>query len=362
MKRALLASGGQGTRLFPLSLGRNKHILPVAGEPMINYGIRDLVASGVKEVILATNPDDYEIVRVARSAVPTSVKISVVEASAERGLPDLILAARPFLGDQPFIFYLADNLFQNGIGRCVEAFLKVPGCDCCVMLAATERPENFGAVELDLNLPIRFEETPKSPKGMETVTGVYAYSNRVFDAVEQLTAETSGYLTMSELHQYLLSNGYAISWVRSHGWWRDAGSLADFREANELILKAQAGELRGAIDAYSRIEGSPIVRPTASVKDSLIIGPSFISEGCRIEKSTIGPYAVIGRASVIVDSTVVHSVLLPGCSVTGGLKVLNSLAGENCVLAGPGDVAESLTVVLGDRCTFHMSSGLGLPG
>ena len=331
--------------------------MPLLGVPVISHVMNVVAAAGIAEVILAVNPGEGDVVAAAKSALPGHVKISAIEVGASRGLPEIILAGSHLLGDEPFVFYLADNLFEHEIAGCLRKFESIPGCDCCVAIVESRNPERFGAARLCGDRPSQFEEKPLQTFGMETVAGLYAYSPRVLQATADLLRAATRETSISALHQHFLDSGYCVTSVKSQGWWRDIGSVTDYREANELMLEALGALQNGSPSLSSRTQGQPGIDPTAEVIDSIVTAPCFISEGCRIERSTVGPYVVLGAGSVVVDSSINHTVILPGCRVNAGASVSRSVLGEECELSGPGQFADSrqISVILGDGCVVRLA-------
>lgn len=350
--KALITAGGQGTRLRPLSIARNKHLLPIANKPMIFYVLDTIARGGITDVAVMINPGDKEVKNAVGNGETFGLNVAYIEISAPLGLPQILLNGADFVGNESFLFYLGDNLLQEGIQRFVNEFRERDELDCYLTLTQVDRPERYGVVEIKNGQVIHFEEKSQELQSGYTVAGIYIYNPRIFQSIRQIITKASNEITISTMHQHLLNNGFRIAYSKIEGWWKDIGTPKDLLEANQLMLQGISPFIDGQVDVHSTIVGTVIVEHGARVVTSTIRGPSLIGENCVIEKSTIGPYTVLGPNCHVRGSTIENSVIMENAVIETQIRILNSLAGKNVYIVGSSTLVQPAGVrfILGDQC------------
>ena len=155
--KALIASGGRGTRLRPLTHTQNKHLIPIANKPILHYAIEHVVDAGIKEIGIVVNADDIEVQKTIGNGDKWNVKITFIPQIVPGGLSQVVQLAEKFIGKDNFIFYLGDNMVVGGVKRFIDAFEKSK-CDCFLTLAKVKDPERFGVPEIKNERIISVEE------------------------------------------------------------------------------------------------------------------------------------------------------------------------------------------------------------
>ena len=146
--KALITAGGKGTRLRPITNTHNKHLIPIANKPMISYAIEAVAEAGIREIGIVINPDTgAELQRALGGGEAWGIKLSYVMQEAPLGLAHVVRVARDFIGNEPFVFYLGDNVIVGGVQRFIEQF-SASGDQCRLVLARVRDPERFGVPEL----------------------------------------------------------------------------------------------------------------------------------------------------------------------------------------------------------------------
>ncbi len=335
--KALIASGGRGTRLRPITHTRNKHLIPIANKPILHYAIEAVTCAGNKELAIFVNADSDEVPRAIGNGDRWGVAISYLPQNSPGGLAQVVGLAEEYMGKERFIFYLGDNMVVGGVKRFVDEF-AASACNCYLTLARVKDPERFGVPELRDGRIVSIEEKPSAPKSSFAVAGIYLYDHHIFEAVRSITPSARGELEISDAHQYLINKGYRIGYSEITGWWKDTGKPTDLLEANRLILDSLNGVIHGEVDARSTIAGKVVVEQGARIVNSVVRGPAIIGEGCVIEDSFIGPYTSIGNSTTIRKSEVEYSIILRECKVLNvGIRLEGSILGNDVeVVEGTG--------------------------
>lgn len=177
--KGLVLSGGKGTRLRPLTNTLPKQLIPVANRPILYYVLNHLRDAGIKETGIIVSPENSPQIHHSVSQYESDLRFTFIQQEQPLGLAHAVKVARPFLGNDPFVMYLGDNLIDQGIQEFVEAF-ETAGADAVVLLKEVENPRMFGVAEVDGEGRIRrLVEKPKEPRSKLALVGVYV-SGRLF--------------------------------------------------------------------------------------------------------------------------------------------------------------------------------------
>jgi glucose-1-phosphate thymidylyltransferase len=310
----LILSGGTGSRLRPLTYTSAKQLVPVANKPVLFYGIEAMAAAGITEVGIIIAPQTGDEIRAAAGdGSQFGVSITYIEQDAPLGLAHAVLTAEPFIGEDPFVMYLGDNLLRNGITNLVEEF-RTNQPDALILLTPVDDPEHYGVAELEGDRVTRLVEKPKDPPSDLALVGVYMFTNSIFDAGKAIKPSGRGELEITDAIQHLVDSGLRVDSHVVHGWWKDTGQVQDMLDANRLILD-DIEEHHGGDERDSRVEGRVYVSEGAVVERSTIRGPAIIGRGARVVDSYVGPYTAIGDDVVIESSEVEHSIVLAGSAI-----------------------------------------------
>ena len=161
--KALIASGGRGTRLRPITHTQNKHLIPIANKPILYYAIEAAAEAGIKEIGIVHNADSQEVPNYIGDGSKWGVKITYIPQIVPGGLAQVVQLAEKFIAGEKFIFYLGDNMLVGGVKRFVNEF-EESGCNCFLTLARVKDPERFGVPEIRNGKIVRVEEKPRKPK------------------------------------------------------------------------------------------------------------------------------------------------------------------------------------------------------
>ncbi|HZL54727.1 MAG TPA: glucose-1-phosphate thymidylyltransferase, partial [Solirubrobacteraceae bacterium] len=312
--RGLILSGGKGTRLRPITHTSAKQLIPVANKPVLFYGIEAIAAAGIEEIGIIIAPETGDEVRAAAGdGSRFGVQITYILQDQPGGLAHAVLTAEPFLGEEPFVMYLGDNLLQGGIVELVERF-RGGGCDALILLTAVSDPENYGVAELEGDRVVRLTEKPKKRVSDLALVGVYMFTSAIHDAARAIEPSARGELEITDAIQQLLDSGLRVEPHIVKGWWKDTGRLEDMLAANRLVLETVESSVEGEL-IDSKIDGRVIIEAGARLERSVVRGPAIIGAGAQLIDCYVGPYTAVGEGCVIENSEIEHSILLSGSEV-----------------------------------------------
>lgn len=357
--KGLITSGGRGTRLRPLTHTSNKHLIPIANKPMIFYAIEALAAAEIREIGVVINPETGEEIREALGKGDRwGVHFTYILQKEPLGLAHVIKVSQGFIQDEPFTFYLGDNVIVGGILRFLEEF-HTDSSDCQLVLARVKDPHRFGVAEVHHGRVVRVEEKPSSPKSPYAVTGIYIYTPSIFQAVNAISPSARGELEISDAHQYLLDHGYRVGYSEITGWWKDTGRPEDLLEANRLVLDqiidGAEPHVEGSVDAGSDIAGKVIICRGAQVIHSQIRGPAIIGEESVIHKSYIGPFTSIAPGCEIRNSEVEYSIVLDRCRIVDAdIRIERSLLGREVEIVKGEGRPRTQKFIVGDQSRIEL--------
>jgi glucose-1-phosphate thymidylyltransferase len=327
--KALIASGGRGTRLRPITHTRNKHLIPIANKPILHYAIEAAADAGIKDVAIVINADSDEVPKAIGDGSRWGIHITYIPQLTPGGLAQVVALAEDFVGKDKFIFYLGDNMVVGGVRRFIDEFLK-SDCNCFLTLSKVKDPERFGVPEIRDGRIVSVEEKPKNPKSTFAVAGIYLYDHHIFEAVKAITPSARGELEISDAHQYLINKGFKVGFAEITGWWKDTGKPTDLLEANRLVLDNVTPSNEGEVDDRSTVAGKVIVKRGARIINSVVRGPAIIGENCVIEDSFIGPFSSIGSGTTVRKSEIEYSIILRDCKLLDvGIRLEGSILGND---------------------------------
>lgn len=332
--KALILSGGKGTRLRPLTYSGAKQLVPVANRPILFYCIDNIAQVGIKEIGIIISPETgQEIKEAVGDGSLWNVKIQYILQDTAGGLAHAVKVARDFLKDSPFVMYLGDNLIGGGIDRFLQEFEK-NSPDALILLKEVEEPKNFGVAEVSQTGGIiRLIEKPDEPPSNLALIGIYIFSHNIHKAIDLIQPSKRGELEITDAIQKLIDIGLSVESFILDGWWLDTGKKDDLLTANVIVLDEWLkSAIQGTVDNESRILGRVAIGKGSVIKGSNIRGPAIIGENTVIENSFVGPYSSIGNNVKIRHSAVEHSVIMDGSELNDIERMEGSLIGRRVKL------------------------------
>jgi glucose-1-phosphate thymidylyltransferase len=250
--KGLLLAGGVGSRLWPITRGISKQLLPVYDKPMVYYPLGTLMLAGISEIALITTPDDQPAFRrLLGDGSQWGIEITYLVQEKPNGIAESFVIAEDFLGGSSAALILGDNIFNgSGIGRNLKSFTNVEGAQIFAYQVAN--PEDFGVVELDdLGNAISLVEKPKNSKSSFAVPGLYFYGSDVVEKAKTIERSARGELEITALNAQYLKEGRIKVEVLPRGTaWLDGGTIESLHDAAVYVrvLEQRQGSKLGCIE------------------------------------------------------------------------------------------------------------------
>jgi glucose-1-phosphate thymidylyltransferase len=326
-----------------------KQLVPVANKPVLHYVMEQLAATGLRQVGVIISPETGEQIRDALSGNPWRLDLTFLTQERPAGLAHAVRVARPFLGDEPFMMYLGDNLIGQSLPEFVRAF-QISEAEAMILLKEVADPHHFGVAQVDnAGRVLKLIEKPKEPPSNLALVGVYLFSPAIHQAIERITPSWRGELEITDAIQRLLESGHTVHSVRLQRWWLDCGKKDDLLEANRVVLdELVQRSIAGEVDHASQLHGRVELGRGARVRESTIRGPAVIGEDTMVAHSFIGPFTSIGRNCTIQHASIEHTVVLDGAEVIGVSRLEDSVLGRSAIVRKHDTNHVAIRVMIGD--------------
>ncbi|MEV8637992.1 glucose-1-phosphate thymidylyltransferase [Streptosporangium sp. NPDC051023] len=346
--KALVLSGGKGTRLRPFTYSMAKQLVPVANKPVLIHCLENIRDIGVREVGVVVGDHAEEIGSVVGDGSGLGLRITYIRQAEPLGLAHCVSVAADFLGDDDFVMYLGDNVFAEGIEASAATFAaRRPDAQVTVVKVPDAR--QYGVAEVDRDGVVRaLVEKPREPRSDLAVTGVYFFTPAIHEAVRSIRPSARGELEITDALQFLVERGRTVIAQEHTGFWKDTGSIDELLECNRVLLERLSGDIRGTVDGESTVRGTVVIEPGAVVTRSHLVGPLVIGAGSHVGDSRIGPGTALGRDCVVQDADIEESIVLEGAHVTGVPRLRGSIIGRWTDVRAAGRT-EANHLIIGDH-------------
>ena len=235
--KGIILAGGSGTRLYPITRGISKQLMPVYDKPMIFYPLSILMLAGINEILIITTPEDSsQFQRLLGDGKDLGCRFEYAVQAVPNGLAQAFVIGEKFIGDDKVALILGDNIFYGaGFGKLVESFNDVTGA--AVFAYEVNDPERYGVVEFDVNnIEVSIEEKPQEPKSNFAVPGLYFYDNTVVEIAKNIKPSPRGEYEITDVNRVYLQAGNLQVGVMSRGTaWLDTGTFDSFADACEFV-------------------------------------------------------------------------------------------------------------------------------
>jgi glucose-1-phosphate thymidylyltransferase len=348
--KGLVLSGGRGTRLRPLTHTAAKQLVPVANRPILYYVLDNLRDADVRDVAMIISPETGRAIRESvGDGRHWQVRIEYIVQDQPLGLAHAVKIGQRFLGTDPFVMYLGDNLIGSGIRRYCEDFVSA-GVDATILLKRVATPAAFGIAEVDGNGRIlKLVEKPQEPRSDLALVGIYFFSPKIHGAIEEIKPSWRGELEITDAIQVLMDRGGIVSSHQLDSWWLDTGKKDDLLTANTVVLDdCVKRNLEGDMDSASDVTGRVCLGRGSRIVNSKLRGPAVIGENVRIENSFIGPFTSIGNECRILGSVLEHCVVLENSRIEGIDRLEDSVLGKGSAVLKNRSGHQAYRLMIGD--------------
>ena len=361
IKKAILTGGGRATRLHPLTTTTNKHLLPLANKPMIFHAIEKAVEAGIEEIFINLNPGEQVLHKHIGDGGRWGIKIEYFEQTGgPQGIPHIVKEGEKFIGDDPFMLYLSDNVLLGGLTDMIDYF-NSSDKDCMLALSTVRDPERFGVpVFNEKQELIDVLEKPENPPNNFAVTGIYLYGPKVFfDAYKKIKKSARGEYEISDIHSEFLKKGLKVGHKEITGWWKDTGKSHDLLIASQLLMDGMKEDeyvKQGTVHEDTTMNGSVHVSHGTTIGKNVVLhGPVIIAENCILEDCEIGPHVTIGAGSTVKQATVKNSIVLEHATINTPMKIIDSLIGRRAqLIKRDTNAPEGHKMIIGDKTIIEM--------
>ncbi|OIR12194.1 glucose-1-phosphate thymidylyltransferase [mine drainage metagenome] len=235
--KGIILAGGSGTRLYPITKGISKQLMPIYDKPMIYYPLSVLMLAGINEILIITTPEDSsQFQRLLGDGSELGCKFSYAVQAVPNGLAQAFVIGEKFIGNDKVALVLGDNIFYGaGFSKLVQSFNSVEGA--AVFAYEVNDPERYGVVEFDKDFNVvSIEEKPKQPKSNYAVPGLYFYDNNVVDIAKNIAPSPRGEYEITDVNREYLKQGKLKVGVMNRGTaWLDTGTFDSLHDASEFV-------------------------------------------------------------------------------------------------------------------------------
>ncbi|MBX9952235.1 MAG: glucose-1-phosphate thymidylyltransferase [Candidatus Obscuribacterales bacterium] len=349
--KGLILSGGKGTRMRPITHTAAKQLLPVANKPILFYAVEALIEAGIRSIGIIISPETGEEVRqCVGDGERWGIEIKYILQEQPLGLAHAVKTARDYLKDDTFVMYLGDNLIKDGVAPLVERFKKNKP-DAQILLKEVPNPTSFGVAELNGNGRILcLEEKPAKPKSNLALVGVYLFTSKIHNAIDEIKPSKRGELEITDAIQRMITKNEHVDSHVLTSWWLDTGKKDDMLEANRVVLDEMTDvSMLGDLDEQSRLSGRVHVGKGSILKNCTVRGPAVIGDDCVLENSYVGPFTSIGDGARVSHAEIEHSILREKCQILDfNGRIEDSLIGVNVELTRSQSKPVAFRLMLGD--------------
>ncbi len=352
--KAVILCAGEGTRLRPLTSLCPKHLLPVAGQPLLGWILQDLAAVGIRQVGLVVGYHAEAIEEHIADGSQWGVTATYLTQPQPLGLADAVNTAREFVGQEPFVVYLGDNVLEGGLSDFLNRF-EDEQANATIVVKEVDDPRQFGVVEMQGPAVVRLVEKPAQPRSNLAIVGVYAFKPVIFEGIAQIAPSARGEYEITDAIQWVLDNEGKVTAHKLAGFWGDAASPEDLLGINQFYLDRIPLAVSGRVDDNTKLQEPVGVGSNTRVSGSDLTGPSIIGDNCVIENCSLGPYVSVSDGCHIVNSNLRNCIIRENCHLQA-TELADSVVGQQVEIVGAGrGQGPPLSTIVGDTSRIRIA-------
>ena len=349
--KGVILHGGSGTRLRPLTYTDVKQLLPLAGKPVSEYALQNLIEIGITEVnIIVGEIGEKEVREYYGDGSKWGIRISYTYQGKPLGIAHAIGMTRDFVGNEDFVVILGDNYFQGGL-RELQAKFEDKMYDSLLALTKVKNPTQFGIAEVGKSSIISLVEKPKNPKSDLAIAGAYFLTPKVFPIIDELSPSWRNELEITEAFQVMLDRGMSLGYSEISGWWKDTGTVDEFLDCNRMVLDKISSDANSLDSIYSgKVSGRAQIGKNVKINgESRILGPCYIGDDTTITDTYVGPFSSIGSKCNLKNIEIEDSIVMDGSSIeiANGTRISRSLIGSNVIVKPSVSKTRTIRLVVG---------------
>ena len=352
--KGILLHGGSGTRLRPLTYTDVKQLLPIAGKPISEYALENMIEIGINDInIVIGSIGGEEVKKYYGNGSKWNIKITYTYQDRPLGIAHAIGLTKDFVKDDNFVVYLGDNYLQDGISKLHHYFVSKK-YDAMIALVPVANPSQFGIAEIEYDKITKLIEKPKAPKSNLAIAGVYFLNSSVFEIIATLQPSGRNEYEITEAYQKMINKGMNVGYSIIEGWFKDTGTVKDFLDCNRLVLDKIKGNQK---NEESRISGRVYLGENVKIlEDTRILGPCYIGPNCQLKDSYIGPFTSIGSNCNIENVEIENSIIMDNSSIKmpNEIRISESLIGSKTTIEPSVSRPKTMKLVIGRESKLEL--------
>ncbi|MEX2007665.1 MAG: glucose-1-phosphate thymidylyltransferase [Candidatus Levyibacteriota bacterium] len=358
--KAIIPTGGRGTRMQPITFSANKHFIPVANKPLIFYPIETVVDAGIKDILITYNSGNLNLVKsYLGDGSRWGANFTYVLQEEPKGMANIFQVCEEALGGESFLLHNGDNIFIEGIKKALNHFLKKKPNGLITMVHHKDN-RRLGVPYFDKNKRLlEYVEKPENPPHDFAIPGIYFFDSNVFKCFkgeDKIVPSARGELEIGAPFNWLIQHGYKVDVIEYEGKWMDPGKFDDWLDANKYLLDiSKDSNIGSKLDSETEIEGKVSIGKDCRIINSKLKGPLVIGDGVEIINSHVGPYCSISNNSFMENSHLENSVLMEGVKIINVKRpIAMSLIGPGSEIIDSDEDSEAISFFIGEKSKIDL--------